>query len=1416
MADTAPPPPEAPDEPPADTVVVRRANWPRRILIGIGALLALLIVAILGGYAWLNTDGGRAFVTRQIEGLAFENGMEIGVGRIEGSIFGAMRLRNVEVRDPKGVFLSAPLIEMDWRPLAYLRNHVDIRSLVVPAARFHRQPEFRETPPSEGPLLPDLDVDVNRLEIGRLQIDEPVTGQRHLLGLTGTVDIADRRARIKADGRAIAAPGIAGGDRLALLLDAVPEDNRLTLDLRLNAPAQGLLASFTGVEQPTTLALSGKGDWQAWDGRLTGQMGSESLANVAITARDGTFTLRGPLRPGLFMTGPARNMLEPITQVDLTAALADRRARIKGDVTSDNFTFGAQGLVDLGASRMENLDLTFRLLNPSVIAENLRGADVAMNATLNGDFVAPNIRYGINARQIGFGATLIEGLAVSGSAALDKEQWLIPLQGSARRISGVNNGVNRLLTNVRLDGDLAYANGRILSDNMRLRSDRIDTTAVIVADLNEGLYTGALNGRVNGYQVESVGVFNLQTNMDLKSSQNGHFRLGGRVTARSTRLLNDGLQSFLGGNALIVADVGYDSNGVASLDRLNISAPQFRMTGASGRYAADGAVRFSGRGSSDQYGPLGVEITGTVSQPLVRVAAERPGMGIGLANVVATIRGDDGTYVVNGEAISDYGPVDVDLAVMTGRGPLTIDVRQGTSFAGVGLTGRLAQNQAGPFEGALLADGSGINGRVDLSSQAGVQRALVNATARNASLPGEAGVTIEQAIIKADALLTEQPQITADAQLAGARMGDLTLAVARGTLDYRNGAGQAKLLVEGRTRYPFRLAANAMMEADLWRVALDGRFNGVDVKTDNALRITPAGNRYTLAPARLSVGSGKLYLAGHYGDGMEVQARMEDLNLALANPFVPGLGLGGTATGSLDFTQVNEAAFPAADARLQIDGFTRTSLAAVSEPVDINFNGRLVPQGGEASALIRRRGAAIGRMQVRLQPLGPGAGSWTTRLLAAPLSGGLRYNGPADVLFSLAALPDQSLKGPLGVAADFTGRVSAPQLTGVARANNLTYENSTYGTRLTNMALRGRFTNDRLEVESLTAQAGDGTVSASGFVSLNSDQGFPIQLGIDMNNAQLARGQDLQARATGQIQVVNNANQPPTITGNIALPETRYRIAFQGSAEVPTLTGVRRKPALKRERISGAPEPMESLPADWRLDLRVQADNQIYVSGMGLESEWGADLRVGGTSGAPRITGGVNLVRGTLGFAGRSFELQQGRITFTGPEMTNPELRIVASGEVEDVTINITITGNAQDPQIAFTSTPSLPQDELMARILFGNSVGELSAMQAIQLAASLNSLRGGSGGLNPLGVLQSAGGIDRLRLLGADEETGQGTSLAVGQYITNDVYVEIITDARGHTATQLEIALSKALSVLSTVSNFGGTGVNLRYRKDY
>ena len=122
----------------------------------------------------------------------------------------------------------------------------------------------------------------------------------------------------------------------------------------------------------------------------------------------------------------------------------------------------------------------------------------------------------------------------------------------------------------------------------------------------------------------------------------------------------------------------------------------------------------------------------------------------------------------------------------------------------------------------------------------------------------------------------------------------------------------------------------------------------------------------------------------------------------------------------------------------------------------------------------------------------------------------------------------------------------------------------------------------------------------------------------------------------------------------------------------------------------------------------------------------------------------------------------------------------------------------------------------MLSRILFGSSVTDLNATEAIQLAASLNTLRGGGGGLNPLGKLRSATGIDRLRIVGADEATGRGTALSAGKYITKNIYVEIITDARGFTATQLEVALSRALSVLSQTGSFGGSSVSVRYSKDY
>ena len=219
---------------------------------------------------------------------------------------------------------------------------------------------------------------------------------------------------------------------------------------------------------------------------------------------------------------------------------------------------------------------------------------------------------------------------------------------------------------------------------------------------------------------------------------------------------------------------------------------------------------------------------------------------------------------------------------------------------------------------------------------------------------------------------------------------------------------------------------------------------------------------------------------------------------------------------------------------------------------------------------------------------------------------------------------------------------------------------------------------------------------------------------------------------------------------------------------------------------------------------------------MGLDSEWSAQLRVSGTGSHPRLSGDVNLVRGNLSFAGRQFELQEGRLLFTGGEVADPQIALSASEDIEDISVSVNVSGRSLNPQISFTSSPALPADEILSRILFGNSVGQLSPLQGLQLAASLNSLRASGGGLNPLGKLRAATGVSRLRILAPDEKTNRGTALAAGRYITNNIYLELITDARGFTATQIEVSLSRTLSILSQAGGAGQSNFDLRYKKRY
>ncbi|MEP7221142.1 MAG: translocation/assembly module TamB domain-containing protein [Novosphingobium sp.] len=1391
--------------------LARRRHWGK--WAG-GVLLALVLLAGLL-VAALNSSAAKRYVIERISGIAPENGLRFEVQRIEGSLFGRMDLIGVAIRDRQGVFLTAPKVTLDWRPQYYLSGLIDIRDLNIDHARLIRSPRLIAST-SNAPLLPDLDFDVARIHVGQLVIEPAVAQQRQVASIDGKLHIADRRADVDARLLTARGPGVPGGDKFTLHLSALPKRNVLAIDARLNAPAGGLVSGMTGMSKPLQLGIVGHGDWKHWQGALTGQSDLAPPITVALAATDGRFTAKGVIAAADFAPAALHDLLAAPITLDAAATLAKRRADVHVSLRSDTFTAALHGGLNGATSAFEGLAGDVALLRPTALAANMAASGLRAHITADGAFAAPRISYDLAAASLGFNGVGVEGLHASGQAQMGRDHFMLPVSATARRVTGLSASAGELLTNVRINGDLAIQGPRILSDNLKIKSDRLDATALLVADTARGVYTGAINGRLNNYRIESVGVFNVTSEVKLVRQGGSGFSLSGRLATRSTRLFSSGVQDFLGGNISATTQIAYGGDGVLRFSALRMASPLLRVTNGAGRYTPGGAIDLTASGTSAKYGPLDLKLSGTIAAPVALVRASKPGMGIGLADLTATIRGDARGYAVKADGTTHYGPFLADAVLLTGQRQMTIDLKRGV-FAGVNFAGTIAQSPAGPFTGVLRGSGSGIAGTVTLSPLGKYQRALIAVNASNASIPGQPPITIGRAIVNGSVVLYDVPHIEGEAQIAGLHTGALTINAARAQIVYQGNIGQLKLLAEGSNGIPFRVAANGSMTPQLYRIALNGRANGIDFKTAAPAEIRREGAGYRLQPTQLDLTRGTVRLTGTYASssGYSVQSLLSRFDLSLINGFAPGLGISGSATGRLNFAQASGGGFPTVESALAVSGFSRASLSGISEPVDLALAANVAAPGSDIRAVVRRGGTVVGRIQARLGAAVGGA-TWADQLSGAALSGGIRYNGPAGVLFSFAALPDQTVAGPIAVAADFSGRVAEPQLVGLVHSKALTYVNETYGTRLTNLAIDGRFSNDRFNLTNLTASAGSGTVAASGTIGLSSASGFPVNLNVTMNNAQLARSDALGATATGTLTVLNGPATGALIKGTLTLPETRYKIVRAGAAEVPELTGVRRKPALGRVRVTGDAVPGAELPGRWKLDLQVKADRRVFVSGMGLESEWQTDLHVGGTSHAPIVTGRADIVRGTYSFSGKRFELTRGTVRFQGGPMNDPELSISASATVDDLTATLAIEGSAQHPRVSFGSVPSLPQDEVVSRLLFGQSVTSLSTFQVVQLAASLNSLRGGSGGLDPLGKLRAASGIDRLRILGADATTGRGTALAAGKYITDDIYIEVITDARGFTATQLEYALSKSLSILSQMASFGTSNISVRYSKDY
>ncbi len=1389
-------------------LVWREISWPRvaAYCASIVAALALLTGAALMS---VNSDPGRKWLVGFVNSMALPSGLKVHIGRIDGSLYGDLTLYDVSVSDPKGVFVASPQIHLNWRPFEYLNKHVEIHDLSSPRITMSRLPELAPgpaQPPSKRPILPDLKVDLDTLRVDRIELGAGVAGpDARVLTLKASAHLLHRKADINA---AIASDK---NDDVTLIVAAVPDQDRLDVNGHIHAPTGGVITNLLHLSKPLDVALAGQGGWKNWVGGFDANFGPDNLAKLRLTETSGTFHVTGVTRPDLLIGGQSIALLKPQVAVDTTVTLHDNRnLDIVTALSSPAFAINAKGQVDLGANRFNHVDVQAKLLRPETIDKTFTGQDIHADLRLDGGFYAPRIDYDVAASRFGLGKMVLTGLKAEGHSHYDNTTLTLPIKASMTSLTGIDDHVDALLTHVSLDGQVMLKGNRLDSNSLHLKSDRVDAHAKVTGDIGASTYQASIDGKLDGYHVDQVGTLNLGTHAKLAYAPKGGFNVGGDFTADSTHWDNDSLDKVLGGNAHLTGSYGLGRDGAFNLTKLAGQAPDFKLL-AGAFSLKNNAVTANASAQSTQYGPLLLTVGGTLDRPTAVLKAASPGLGMQISNVVLNVAGQaDSSYALTAAGDSAYGPFSADTLLMLSN-PMTVDVHK-ASFAGVNLAGRLQQTAHGPFAGTLTLNGSGLTGTATLADMNGDQGAAINASGSDVAIPNS-GLKIGRTLIAATAVLRKEIEVNADVQAAQLVYADTILNTGRAKLVLHGDRGTLQAVLHGEKQYPFDVAVNADIQPAVLTVAMKGTANSVAFSLPQPARFVKNGDEWDLNPTTLATDGGRMQIAGHIGTQMKLQMRMDKLDLGIVNIFAPDAGIGGQASGAVDFYSAN-GSFPTARANLRIDDFTRSSVATVSTPVsmvlDASLNPDHSPQSNYVRAVFREGATDVGHLQLTLRP---GTGDdWTKQVLASDISGGVRYNGPSGLPFSLGGLARQSLSGAIAIAADISGKADAPQLTGAVRADNLTYDNESFGTRVTSIALEGRFSNDKLELTKFSGAAGTGTVKGSGWLSLSAKDHFPMQVHADLDRARLASSDQVNSTVSGSIDVVNNQAQGAVISGDLRLPNLRYVVTRQGAAEVSQLDGVHHKGFVVAQ---AAPDDGNGAPSKFKLDLKVRAANSIFVQGMGLDSEWSMNLHVVGTTDDPSVLGEMKTVRGRYSFAGRDFTIDNGTITFNGGQLTDPQIALTASADLNDIKGAITVTGSAQRPDIAFSSTPALPQDEVLSRMLFGTSITNLSATEALQLASAVNGLRGGSN-LNPLGALRSATGIDRLSIVGADTTTGRGTSLAAGKYLTNNVYVEIVTDTKGFTATQLEVALSRTLSVLSQTGGVNGTQVSVKYSKDY
>src|SRR5260221_7912759 len=309
----------------------------------------------------------------------------------------------------------------------------------------------------------------------------------------------------------------------------------------------------------------------------------------------------------------------------------------------------------------------------------------------------------------------------------------------------------------------------------------------------------------------------------------------------------------------------------------------------------------------------------------------------------------------------------------------------------------------------------------------------------------------------------------------------------------------------------------------------------------------------------------------------------------------------------------------------------------------------------------------------------------------------LKIGGKLDVGMANPLLEARGLRaaGKLTVDATVTGNSSAPQVGGGITLSEGSLRDYARGVNLSDIECEVVGNEAGLLIKSFKATAVSGSVAMTGSFGVL-QPGMRLDLKITAKDAQPVASNILTATLDADLHISGKARERIDVAGTIHVIRAKIGIPNSLPPDVAVLD-VRRR---------GKPAPVPgSKPVIVGIDVTVRAPQEIIVQGRGLDAEMGGEIHLTGPSDELLASGDFNLLRGWFTLAGTRLEFKEGRVGFDGAGLRkkiDPTLDFRAEATQAEYTITLLITGPADAPRFDFSSSPSLPQDDIMARLLFG------------------------------------------------------------------------------------------------------------------